>query len=275
MNKGFQNHQLNYQSYLISEYESRKMRNSNYSLRAYARDIGVAGPKLSEILRGKCGLSEASARRIAVKIGLAEVETQTFVDLVNSRHARSAVLKTKAQENLKENKFHASYSELSIETFKIIADWFHFAILELTEVEDFISNTHWIAGRLNISPETAQAAVERLSDFGLLDIRNKKWKQTHKALSTPSGIPSSEIKKHHRQILNKAEESLTHDAVSSRDFSNMTLAIPFEAYAEVQSEIKKFRRELTKKYSESINKDRVYSLAIQFFPLDKKVKDIL
>lgn len=270
MNSGAQNQHLNYQHFLLSEFESRKLRNSGYSLRAYARDIGVAGPKLSEILRGKCGLSEVSARRIALKIGLSEKETQTFVDLVNSQHARSAVLKTKALQNLKQNQFHASYNELSLETFKIIADWYHFAILELTEVEGFVSNTHWIAGRLKITPEVAAQAVERLSDFGLLDISGQVWKQTHKALSTPSGVPSSEIKKHHRQILAKAEESLTHDAVSIRDFSTMTLAVPAEAYAEIQSEIKKFRRELSKKYSEVKNKERVYSLAIQFFPLDKK-----
>ena len=270
MNKGSQTPHLNYQHFMLSEYESRKMRNSSYSLRAYARDIGVAAPKLSEILRGKCGLSEMSARKVAGKIGLSEKETQTFVDLVNSRHARSQVLKDKALQNLKQNQFHASYNELSLETFRIIADWYHFAILELTEVEDFMSNAHWIAGRLSIAYETTKEALERLSDFGLLDMSGTEWKQTHKALSTPSGIPSSEIKKHHRQILAKAEESLTHDSVSMRDFSTMTLAVPVEAYAEIQSEIKKFRREISKKYSEVKNKERVYSLAIQFFPLDKK-----
>lgn len=56
-----------YQHYMLSEFEGRKSRNPGYSLRAFARDLGLAAPKLSEILRGKGGLSEASARRLVVK----------------------------------------------------------------------------------------------------------------------------------------------------------------------------------------------------------------
>ena len=39
---------------------------------------------------------------------------------------------------------------------------------------------------------------------------------------------------------------------------------------EIQNEIKKFRREISNKYLKTSKKERVYSLAIQFFPLDKK-----
>jgi uncharacterized protein (TIGR02147 family) len=263
--------QMTYQHILLSEFESRKIRNSSYSLRAYARDLDLAAPKLSEILRGKCGLSEKSAQLIAKKLNLSIDETQLFINLVNAKHARSHVLKKKAAQKLSTINSYASYSEISLETFKIIADWQHFAILELTEVCGFQSSTAWIAQRLNISFKTADEAIMRLIDFGLLK-KNElgSWVQTHKSLATPSGIPSSEIKKHHRQVLAKAEESLINDPVSERDFSTMTMALPKAAYSEIQNEIKNFRRMLAAKYLKTNNKERLYSLAIQLFPLDKK-----
>jgi plasmid maintenance system antidote protein VapI len=81
--------QMTYQHFLLSEFESRKIRNSSCFLRAYARDLGLAAPKLSEILRGKCGLSEKSAQLITKKLNLSNEETQLFINLVNAKHARS------------------------------------------------------------------------------------------------------------------------------------------------------------------------------------------
>lgn len=262
---------LTYVHFLLSEFESRKTRNNSYSLRAFARDIGVKAPKLSEILRGKCGLSEKSAQMIADNLKLSAKEKELFINLVNVRHARSQLVKNAAKEKLNQNNLYSSFSELSLESFKIISDWYHFAILELTEVSDFNSEVTWVAKRLDISTEMTENAIERLIDFGLLE-RNSDGLlvQTHKSLSTPSGVPSSEIKKHHRQILAKAEDSLIQDPIATRDFSAITFAIPESAFEEIQNEIKIFRRRISDKYLNHNNKERVYSLAIQLFPLDKK-----
>lgn len=243
-------------------------------MRAFSRDLGVAAPKLSEILRGICGLSETSAKNIALKLGLSSAEAQLFVDLVNAKHARSKVLRQRATEKLKGNVALASYSELSLDTFKIISDWCHFAILELTETDGFRSDCKWIAKKLNLDLGHVSEAIERLLDFGLLEEAGGRWVQTQKSLATPSGVPSSEIKKYHRQILTKAEKSLTEDEISIRDFSAITMAIPEESFSEIQKEIKAFRRMISDKYMNKKSKTRVYSLAIQFFPLDKKGEDL-
>jgi transcriptional regulator with XRE-family HTH domain len=38
---------------LLKEFDQRKLKNSRYSLRAYARDLGVDSSFLSKVLRGK------------------------------------------------------------------------------------------------------------------------------------------------------------------------------------------------------------------------------
>lgn len=268
-NKSIQGQAFDYRHFILNELESRRSRNPQYSLRAYARDLGMAAPKLSQVLSGQCGLSEASALRVAKKISLSETETQLFVSMVSARHSRSAHVRAQAEKQLMSLQAERPFDEIDLERFKIIADWYHFAILELTGLKSFKSDATWIAKRLNISKSTVKEAIERLLDFGLLTENDKgAWVQTKAELVTPSGIPSQEIRKHHRQILNKAEEAL-QDAVSERDFSALMFTIAKEDLPEIQRELRQFRRELAKKYSKK-SKDRVYCLSTQFFALDKE-----
>jgi uncharacterized protein (TIGR02147 family) len=260
---------LTYQHFMLSEFEGRKARNPGYSLRAYARDLGLAAPKLSEILRGKGGLSEASAKRLVGRLGLSGSEAETFVYLVISKHGRRPQERQQALEKLEKIKGRLEFTEFSLESFKIVADWCHFAILELTEVAGFRSEIPWIAKRLKIKKTVAEAAVERLFDFGLLAKKsNGTWYQTEATLATPSGIPSLAIRNHHRQIIAQAEEALLNVPVSERDFSATTLAVAEGQLEEVQKMIKDFRRNLAKKLSAAPVKERVYCLSIQFFPFD-------
>lgn len=265
------NELLTYQHFLNLEFQGRRLRNPSYSLRAFARDIGLAAPKLSEILRGKCGLSELSAKRLAKELALTENEAIIFINQVIVKHSRSKAAREKAQEVLNSLREHYSFDEIALDAFKIIADWYHFAILELTEVKGFHSNISWIAKRLGLSKKVIKEATERLFDTGLLaktDIGD--WYQTEAVLVTPSGIPSSEIKKHHRQVLSKAEEALINAPINERDFSSTTFAVSESQLEEIKNEIKEFRRNLAKKINRSKKKDRVYCLSIQFFPFDTK-----
>lgn len=263
--------QLTYQHFMITEFQGRKSRNPSYSLRAFARDLGLAAPKLSEILRHKGGLSETSALRLKDKLGLTGKEAEIFVNLVVSKHGRRTADRLRAEENLKQLRATSEFNELAIESFKVISDWYHFAILELTEVIDFKSDIAWIAQRLNIQQEFVEDAVKRLFDFGLLAKReNGDWHQTEAILATPSGIPSTAIRNHHRQVLSKANEAILNFPVAERDFSSTTMAVASEQIEDVQTLIKEFRRSLAKKLSESPEKDRVYCLSIQFFPFDHK-----
>jgi uncharacterized protein (TIGR02147 family) len=263
--------QKKYQDYLLSEFESRRISNPRYSLRAYARDLGIAPPKLSEILREKSGLSEVSAKRIAPKIGLTKSETDVFVTLVASKHSRSSHLKKRALEKLKNSHELSRFKEMSFGVFDIVSDWYFNAILELTETVGFKSDISWIAKKLHLPEQLISDAVKKLMSLNLL-AKNKEnqWYQTEQDLATPSEIPSSSIRRYHRQILMKAADALSEVPVTERDFSAMTFAIPESKLAEGKQAIKEFRRKFAADMSKSKIKERVYCLSIQFFPLERK-----
>ena len=268
MSDSFQ--EFSYQHFMLSEFEGRKSRNPSYSLRAFARDLGLAAPKLSEILRNKCGISENSAKRLVQKLNLSEHEAEAFVNLVISKHSRLPSQRASSIEKLKTLRDRLKFNEVSLESFKVISDWYHYAILELTEVRDFKSTVGWVASRLQISNQVVEEGIRRLFDCGLIE-KNKdgKWHQTTSFVATPSGIPSVAIRNHHRQILSKADEALVQVPVRDRDFSAVTMAISKDQIEYAQKLIKEFRRELTTKLAKAKEKDRVYCLSVQFFPLDR------
>ena len=94
----FRSMDTDYRKILRRELEQRINRNPRYSLRSFAKDLKVAPALMSDVLNEKRGLSRFSATRIANRIGLSSSETETFCDLVKSKHARSRLSKLEAQE---------------------------------------------------------------------------------------------------------------------------------------------------------------------------------
>lgn len=158
------------------------------------------------------------------------------------------------------------YSEVSLDDFNTISDWYHFAILEMTFISDFKSDPKWIAKRLGISVHEANDAIDRLKRLELLVESDGKLTKSDKNLATPTDHVSRAIRKRHKQILDRAKEALDEVEISERDFTSITMAIDPNKIELAKEKIKKFRRELSS-VLEKGNPKEVYELSIQFFPL--------
>ena len=162
------------------------------------------------------------------------------------------------------------YQNLELDKFEAISDWYHYGILSLVETTDFTPKLSWIANRLNISLAETKSAVERLVRIGILDISSSAWKQVGKPIKVENSTSTVATRKHQKQILEKAMESLERDAIEIRDMSSMTLAIDPKLVPVALKEIRKFRRKLTKMLESSSPAKEVYELAVQLFPISKR-----
>jgi len=158
---------------------------------------------------------------------------------------------------------------MSLEAFRVVSDWYHFAILELTEIEEFKSDVKWIAQTLGIGAKVCALAIDRLKKLELLEDNKGVLRQTAGFMATPSGIPSDAIKKFHQQILDKAQSALFTQTVDERDFSTMVFPVNEKDIPWAKDQIKSFRRQFLAKLQESKPKTRLYALAIQFFRLQE------
>ncbi len=254
-----------YQDFLLEEFRSRRSRNPHYSLRAFARDIGMPASKLSQNLRGLCGISVAKAEKIAAKLQMRDDERQLFLAMVESQHARSRVARQQASvalQKIREEKIN----EISLEKFAAVRDWYHMAILEMTDIKGFRSDVSWIADRLGLPVELVKEAVVRLRNLELLNVEQDPWVQTHRDLELPSGVPSRTIREHHKQVLTKAIVALDEVPVERREYSSHTFAIDSSSLSEMKNQLREFQRRVAK-LSQQGEKNSVFILSMQLFPI--------
>lgn len=237
---------------LQKELARRCESNPRYSLRAFAKALGISHPLLSLVLSGKRRLSKKSAQKIAEKLPLLPYERQFFLGEMEFEEGAP-------QE----------HHQIDLDTFSMISDWFHYAILSLLNVRGAKFEASWISKRLNISIHEARDAMERLVRLGLVEQQGQCWKQTGLPLKIENSISTAASQKYHRQLLQKAIHSLENDPREIQNFSSMTLSMDPEMMSYAIEKIKKFRRILADELEKAKPGKEVYNLTIQLFPISK------
>lgn len=262
-----------YADFLKQRLQERISANPRYSLRAFARDLGLNASKLSEVLNRKQGLSAESARRICRKLSLSPSETEYFCKLVEASDARSKRARLAAQAQIASLAEDQSLRQIQDDTFKIISDWYHYALLSLAETLSFKSDAAWIARRLGITKLEVEQAVSRLARLELLEIKGGKIRPTGVQLTTKSGMPSESIRKFNRQVIEKSLQAIAMQTIDEREIGTLTTSVHTDDLPVIKEMIRRHRRELNQ-FIMTRNKSRkpneVYCLAAQFFRLTSR-----
>ncbi|WP_413288316.1 TIGR02147 family protein [Bdellovibrio sp. HCB337] len=256
---------MDYRRFLKNELQKRQMKNRSYSMRAFSRDLGVASSRLSEILNGKVGLSERRASSIADRLELGTEEKNLFIDMVESEHSRSAVVRAAAGQRLKARFMEASV--LGEEEESLLSDWHHLAILELLNVERLEHSVTAFAKRLKVEESSVAASIEVLTRLGYIAHDGHRWTPTEPDSTTTTEIPSKAIRDYHTQMLEKAHAALHEKSVKERDFSSMVFAMNKEQLDHAKLRLQEFRRTLVKELESIPGKDSVYCLSLNLFSL--------
>lgn len=243
--------------------EEKIQKNPSYSLRAFAKQLGVSAATLSGILSGKRKLTAEMMGKIGFALNLNPEEVWD--------HQRQAL-------GYKENPAQAKFVELSQEMFMIVSEWYHLTILELMKLSDFKPDANWITKRLGVNSNQIKIAIDRLQRVGILEIKNGVWIDKTDGFTTHyNPQQTSEAKKRYqKQLLEKSQESLERDDYLIRDHSSTTMAINTKDMLKAKKMIQAFRKKLCESMEETRSPDEVYQLQIGFFPLtaNKKTKNL-
>jgi uncharacterized protein (TIGR02147 family) len=268
---------MSYREILNDYFLLKKEFNPSYSLRAFARDLNIPSSNLVNIINGKLGISKKRAENIADQLNFSRFEKVKFINLVQAESSRSKKERLVASEKL--SRLHQVLNGKKVpceDYFKYISEWYYFALLELITTKSFQSNIDWIAKRLKIKKDLAIVALERLERLGLMAKQDGEYLSKNISIETSFDIPSSSIKKHNTQILNKAKEALWDQPVEEREFGTLTIAASPEDLDFIKNEIREFKKYIDKKLIERAIKrgftEEVYALCISFFKLTKDVE---
>lgn len=255
--------EVTYRKFLNDEFAARQLKNPSYSLRAYARDLGLSPTHLSDILREKGQLSSDRAATVVTKLNLNDFDSEIFLDLVEVECVGNEPAKMRAVRRLKAHFTDAKFLEPG--TFAPIFEWYYLALMELLGTKIESDSPEYLGRRLGLAPEKIREALDLLLKNGLIAHDGTRLVvQNH---TTPSDVPSEVVRRYHRQVLEKASTAMEEQDVSRRDVSAITIGIRRDKVGLVKERLRQFRRQLALELSEGVDKDSVYTLSMCFFEM--------
>jgi uncharacterized protein (TIGR02147 family) len=156
---------------------------------------------------------------------------------------------------------------LQEDEFRLVSEWYHFAILSLGKIRGAKADPFWISDRLGITPTEAKEALSRLRRLDILE-EGTSLKQKSAPLNVVSESPSRAIQAYHQQILNLAQDKLSKVPVEKRDYSAITFPADSTKIAEARKMVERFQDRLAE-FLYTPNAKEVFVLACQLFSLER------
>lgn len=262
----------NYRTYLKSELAEKISRNPNYSLRSMARNLGIASSTLSEVINGRANLSVNNARKIAGALNLEKNQTNYFCDLVQLNSETDPETRELLVERIEKLYPKAKAStDLTLEVFKQMSEWYHMAILEMPYLKNFTLNPTNVAQALGISKPQAELALERLLKLGFFELDAKgNYQRCHPDLKVQSEIKNTAMRKYYTQMLEKIAVSLEKQTPKERLSGYINMPIDTKALPEIDVAIDNFFNEVIRISNRHKNKTKTYHLSLHFINLMKE-----
>lgn len=249
----------------------RVARNPSYSLRAFARNLGVSHAYLSMIFNGHRRLPVHQAMRFSQLSGLDSDRGRALVEAARWATFDRPVRDAQSPASIRPRE---DYYRLQLDYFRVLSDWHYVAILDLTALANFEPDERWIAARLSLRTPVVKAAVKRLIRLGMLTIEGGRWRKTHARIEVPTYQPEEAIRRFHLQMIEKAVEAAQSSRLEDferRDICGTTMALNPKRLAEAKRRIRRFRRSLLN-YVTQGKCTELYQLNTQFFPLTVRGK---
>ncbi len=235
--------------FLETEYEQKRSINPRYSMSAFAKWLELPVSSLHRIMKGERKVSAKLIEQIKLKFKLDEKQ---FKKILGLEHEKASI------EN---------FLQLEEDQFKLISEWFHFAIYSLTLHQNFKNDHNWIAKQLGLRKYQVDEAIKRMMNLGMLEIGKNGKYQAAKGNVNVSKPNANSIKKHQLSLLEKAYKSVSQSKYEHRAHSTLTLAVNRKGMDLVRQKMDNFKAELEEIINTNFpEKDDVYHLTMSYFP---------
>lgn len=249
--------------YLQNEFIIRTQRRSKYSMRAFARDIGVSPGSLCEFLNGNTRFSKTRVQEISKTLNLPLKHVDHWLDLIDVNFNRSPIAKKKAQLCI-DKRLRNSKKFLDLDSFELISNWEYLALMELLSFEQIFS-ANQLAKNLGVSQNQIDSMLKVLLRLGLIRWNENRWVASEEDTYVGENRPSNAIKNFHKGILNKAKGAIDKQSIDQRELSALVFSMQINDLQSFKQDLNKALFDLSNKYAGKKNCDAVYCLSTQLF----------
>ncbi len=258
--------------YLREELGQRQSRRPQYSLRAFARDLEMSPSFLCEFLAGRQGISRERVHWLAKKLSLPDEQREHFWDLIEAKFGRSPDSKKMAGLRVvQRSKTHKS--KMSLERFRLVADWYHFVILEILSLPDTRYSPKAMAEILGITEKEVKQAITRLKALDLIteteaEDGKVRWAVSEEITSTEEAGNNDAIQLAHHQMLQMQAAQIEKKGVDKRESVSVTFAMADADWPDFRRELKESIIAVISKYGmKPTGKNQVACLSTQVIKL--------
>ncbi|MCB0365297.1 MAG: TIGR02147 family protein [Bdellovibrionaceae bacterium] len=241
------------------------------NLSKWAQRLGYrSASSLTMVLTGQRQPSSEMVQALAHDLKMTSAEKDFFETLVQLEKAqKSGRDPERLLEKLQSFSAHKSARRLSLEEFKVVADWYFIAVKHLIAAPGFREDPEWIQKRLRGKVTCAQinyalkvleeCQIVTRNEKGQLCLSSQPWRGGNES-------PSVAIRRHHAGMLQRALESIEEQSMAERMLSGLTLRLDVNRMKEAQAVLKDFLESFNSQFH-SEKSDNIYQLNIQLFGL--------
>jgi uncharacterized protein (TIGR02147 family) len=257
-----------YLQILQREFDKKKEKNTRYSLRVFAKHLDIDHSTLSQIFSRKRGLSDKLAKKIAGHMTLTHHDKQKFLISVDTCFARAKKKKAAAAEKMTQiTKFNDTVVVLHA-PLNTINHWRYIAVYELVSNKRATTISQLVE-ILKLSIDQTSTIVSHLCELNILSYAEGNLAATASSVQTLNDIPAEAIVKYHASIAEKAAQSVASHPVLEREFQNLVISFAKDQMPGAKQMIRDFMSEFSTKYYNENPTTEVYSLAVNFFSLER------
>lgn len=255
--------------FLSDELDRRLTQNPKYSLRAFARDLGMSTSRISIFLRDHSPLTIRSAHIMADGLKLSDHEKEYFIQMVKFQFGKTSAIRNAAWKLLSRNHLKNTTFQHQKNNFSIILnEWYYTPLIEYVTAAK-PRNYESIAQALGLSLEKITKALGELEKAGeIIQTKPGIWAKNFSISKFDSPIKSETIRNYHKSYLKKALVCIDQQAIEKRKYLTSIARVRKADIAEARQELETFNQNFIKKYSSLDMTDVVYCLSHQLYEMD-------
>lgn len=262
--------------YLRDIWMWKKQNNPRFSLRAWARDLGLSSNStLSLLLKKQRAFTKKQAIRIIKNLKLGEFEADYFEALVDSSLDPTGEGQKFYQEKMNRLRKLGRIRGKALDTFNYFSSPIVLLIFEMIGLKDFKADVEWIRNRMdiNISPEEIISSIQLLKKLELISKNEngrleKKEASVHFVFEDPIDEASFRF---HKKMLTLIKDKFGHDSTRKSSASSYLFNIEKNKVAEAIMAIKDFNNDFIRRFEAPAHQgEETYQIGMYFVPMTGK-----
>lgn len=259
-----------YHAFLRSVLHARSEKNPRFSLRGFARQLGVSSTSLSAVLNGKRGLSLDRGQDIGKKLRLSVKELEYFKLLILHESVRDESLKEEITAKLDGFEPALQKRALSAAEFEVLSDWRYFAYLIALDLDLEESDLDQkIVASLRLTANELALLKDRLLRLGLVrrDAEKGRLEKVTAQMLTDGASDRESILSFHEKWTKVTLEAIRTHKSRHRFSGSEWVTLDAERYEAAKRILSDAMDAICALSEKAGNTNRLYGLSLHFFQL--------